>query len=347
MTGGYLYHRRVADRAAANDARLDFVSVPDRSFPASVAAGRGLLRELADRSPDAILLDSIAAAYLGPWLRGGGGRARGLPPIVGMLHQPPGGIDHSGLRRYVQQVLDRRAYRFASKLLVASDDLAATLRAAGLPADLLTVVAPGRDPADDPVPPGSDLRQGRRAAVLSVGNWVERKGLLELLEAVAALPPDAVTLHLVGDPDVDPDYAARVRVRLKEPDLDGRVVVHGLQTPAQVVGFYRAADVFALASVREPYGTVYGEAMTAGLPVVGWDAGNLPHLARHGVEGLAVPPGDVAALTEALRSLAFEEPLRQRLAAAAKVRSESFPNWDDTARVLFTEIRAVVEETRA
>jgi glycosyltransferase involved in cell wall biosynthesis len=28
--------------------------------------------------------------------------------------------------------------------------------------------------------------------------------------------------------------------------------------------------VFALASVQEPYGTVYGEAMAAGLPVIGW-----------------------------------------------------------------------------
>ncbi|EXG81796.1 glycosyltransferase [Cryptosporangium arvum] len=389
MTGGYLYHRRVADRAAAHDALLEFVSVPERSFAASVAAGRGLLADLAARAPDAILLDSIAAAYLGPWLRraassptagasatagpatagpgaaqgaaqgatpgaarGAGGRgrwrwrARGLPPIVGMLHQPPGGIDHTGVRRTVQALLDQRAYRFASKLLIASEDLADTLRASGLPADLLTVVAPGRNPADDAVAPAADLRQGRRTAVLSVGNWVERKGLLDLLEAVATLPADAVTLHLVGDPDIDPGYAARVRRRLDRDDLAGRVTIHGLVTPAEVVGLYRAADVFALASVREPYGTVYGEAMTEGLPVVGWDAGNLPHLARHGREGFAVPPGDVAALAAALRTLAEDDERRHTMAAAAKARSESFPNWDDTARVLFTEIRAVVEETR-
>ena len=48
---------------------------------------------------------------------------------------------------------------------------------------------------------------------------------------------------------------------------------------------YTAADAFVLASSREPYGTVYGEAMAAGLPVVGYAAGNLPHPARHGEEG--------------------------------------------------------------
>ena len=73
-----------------------------------------------------------------------------------------------------------------------------------------------------------------------------------------------------------------------------------------MAGLYRAADAFVLASVREPYGTVYGEAMAAGLPVVGWRAGNLPHLARHGEEGLIVDPGDVAGLTAALRRLAYD-----------------------------------------
>ncbi len=136
----------------------------------------------------------------------------------------------------------------------------------------------------------TDLRAGRKAALLSVGNWVARKGLLDLLEAVAALPADLVTLHLVGDTDAEPAYAAQVRIRLAAPDLVDRVVVHGQCSPEEVAGFYRAADMFALASLREPYGTVYGEAMAAGLPVVGWDAGNLPHLARDGVEGRVLPP---------------------------------------------------------
>ena len=80
---------------------------------------------------------------------------------------------------------------------------------------------------------------------------------------------------------------------------------------------YRDADVFVLPSVREPYGTVYGEAMAAGLPVVGWRAGNLPHLASHEREGLLVEPGDVRALTSALRRLTEDEELRTRLGAAA------------------------------
>ena len=338
MTGGYLYHQRIADRAAANDARVEFLSFPAWRFPLPALAGPVVLRAVARLRPDLMLLDSIAAAFLGPWFF----FARRLPPLVAILHQPPGGIDHAVPRRWVQAVLDRRAYRRAERLLVASADLADFLQRAGMPDGLLRVVPPGRDPATTPVLPDEDLRAGRRMAVLSVGNWVTRKGLLDLLEAIARLPDEAVTLHLVGNTDVEPAYAAKVRARLAAPDLAGRVVVHGPLPAAEVAGFYQAADVFVLASVREPYGTVYGEAMAAGLPVVGWALGNLPHLARHGFEGLAVPPGDQVALAEALKGLALDEPLRRRMGAAAARRAEDFPTWDETARTLFAELRAVL-----
>ena len=89
----------------------------------------------------------------------------------------------------------------------------------------LRVVPPGRDVAAAPGPPPGDLRRGRRAAFLCVANWVERKGLRDLLDAFARLPPDAATLHLAGDDRADPRYAARLRARLaraKEPLASSR-----------------------------------------------------------------------------------------------------------------------------
>jgi glycosyltransferase involved in cell wall biosynthesis len=192
------------------------------------------------------------------------------------------------------------------------------------------------------VAPDHDLRAGRAAAVLSVGNWVARKGLLDVLDAVAQLPAGAVTLHLVGDPEAEPRYAANVRQRLAAPDLANRVVVHGPLSIAEVAALYATADVFVLASRHEPYGTVYGEAMAAGLPVVGWAAGNLPHLARDGVDGLVVPVGDVPCLVDALRRMADDPALRAQLGANAKQRAAQFPTWEESAKLLFDELRAVV-----
>ena len=179
-------------------------------------------------------------------------------------------------------------------------------------------------------------------AAVCVANWLPRKGIVELLEAVAGLPDDVVTLHLVGDPNTRGGYAGRVRERIEHPDLRGRVVVHGLIAPAGVHKMYLTVDAFLLPSFEEPYGTVWGEAMAAGLPVVGWQAGNLPFLADHGRDGLLVPVGDVLALRGAIESLARDPALRERLGRAANLRAASRPTWDETAARFFAIIQDVL-----
>ncbi|HZS20321.1 MAG TPA: glycosyltransferase family 4 protein [Pseudonocardiaceae bacterium] len=338
LTGGYLYHRRMAEAASAHDARLRFVSFPALPFPLP-AARAGVVLQRACSPADVVVLDSIAAAFLAPLLV----LRRSAIPLVAILHQPPGGIDHNALRTWLQAALDRLVYRQAAALVLASAALAPEL-----PADLrarAVVVPPGRD-AGPPAAVADDLRCGRRAALLYVGNWVPRKGLLELLAAVAALPPDAATLHLAGRHDIDRRYAARVHARLAAPELAGRVVVHGPLNRAQVSALYHGADVFVLPSIREPYGTAYGEAMAAGLPVVGWRAGNLPHLATHEREGLILPPGDINGLTAALRRLINDAPYRRSLGQAARQRAAALPTWEESAGQLFTMLRAVANGGR-
>jgi len=259
-----------------------------------------------------------------------------------MLHQPPGGIDHGPLRTAFQAVLDRLAYKRARRLLVASDSLAEELRHAGEPARRIRVVPPGRDVATSVGEPPGDLRQGRRVAFLCVGNWVARKGILPLLDAFAALEDNAATLHLVGDTQAEPTYGRRVRTRLARPDVQRRVTVHGSLSLGEVAAMYAASDAFVLPSFKEPYGTVYGEAMAFGLPVVGWRAGNLPYLADHDREGPLVQPGDLRGLAAALERLAGDEPLRIRLGAAARQRALRRPTWDEVAGLFFDHLRAVL-----
>ena len=334
LTGGYLYHRRMAELAPEHDARLDLVAVPALPFPLpATVAGRVLRRT---RRSDVVVIDSIAAAFVAPWCRfrrppAVAGQSQ---PLAAMLHQPAGGIDHGWPRRSAQAALDRALYRRCDLLVLASETLAGEVP--GVPS---VVVAPGRDVAPAPSGPPVDLRQGRQAALLSVGNWVARKGTLDLLEAFGRLSPELATLHLVGRTDVDRRYAARVRARLARPDLAGRVVVHGPVTRGEVATLYRSADVFVLPSYREPYGTVYGEAMAAGLPVAGWRAGNLAHLAQDGREGRVLEPGDVAGLSVALRRLAEDPDHRQRLAEAARERGRRLPTWSDTAGRFFGVLR--------
>ena len=339
LTGGYRYHRRMAELAPAHGASVRFVSFPDRPFPLPTVAGPAVLGQT---RTDVLVLDSIAAAFLGPWLP-----RRPRTPLVGSLHQPPGGIDHGPLRRGLQAPMDRLAYRRARLLVVASQALGDELADQGYPPRRIRVVPPGHDLPAVPAGPPVDLRQGRRAGLLCVANWVERKGLLDLLEAVARLPVGLATLHLAGDDRADPRYGARVRARLSRPDLAGRVVVHGPLPAERVAALYQNADVFVLSSLREPYGTVWGEAMAAGLPVVGWRAGNLPHLAEHGREGLLASPGDVAALSAALARLAGDEDLRRSMAVAASRRAGARPTWARSAALFFAALHEAVSAGQA
>ncbi len=327
QTGGYLYHRRLAEAAPRQDATMRFVSFPDLAFPLPAAFARRVMR--AATESDVVVVDSIATAFLArpPDI----GR-----PLVGMLHQGPGGIDHGPLRTRFQASLDRAAYRHMRSLLVASESLREEL--VGLHHDV-RVVPPGRDVADVAAGEVADLRLGRGAAILCVGNWVPRKGLVELLDAFAELPENAATLHLVGDERADARYGRQVRRRADQ--LGDRVVVHGVVRKERVAALYRDADFLAMASTKEPYGTVYGEAMAAGLPVVGWNAGNLPYLARDEHEGLIVERGDIAGLTDALLRLAEDANLRSRMAEAARARAAAFPTWEQTAAAFFSVLRSV------
>lgn len=330
LTGGYLYHLRVAELAPRHGAQIDFVSFPDRAFPLPLAWGGRVLQQVKALRARAILLDSICAGYLAPWLW----LRPPKIPILAILHQGPGGIGQSWLRSRLQAGLDRLAYSKVSGFLVASQSLRDELP---FPSHKMQVMAPGCDVSSAPSATVVDLRLGRQAAILCVANWARMKDIVSLLEAFDGLPEGLATLHLVGDEEADPPYRQSVLQRLQ--GLSHRVVRHGKKTRDEVAVLYGSADFLVLNSLRETYGTVYGEAMAKGLPVVGWRAGNLPHLARHEVEGLIVEPGDIGGLREALSRLATDLELRQRLGSAAQTRAAELPTWDQTTSSIVQAIR--------
>src|SRR5215216_6196710 len=87
VTGGYLFHMRLAERAHQHGAEMMFVSIPDIPLPWAIASTPLWLRAPGMRAADVLVLDSIAASAAAPWL------SHVAAPVVGMLHQPPGGMD--------------------------------------------------------------------------------------------------------------------------------------------------------------------------------------------------------------------------------------------------------------
>ncbi len=95
LTGGFLYQRRIAELAPAHGARVVVVCFPERRFPLGALAAPRVLRAASAAGAHVIVLDSLAAALLGPWLW-----LHGSPlPVVALIHQPPGGIEGARPRR--------------------------------------------------------------------------------------------------------------------------------------------------------------------------------------------------------------------------------------------------------
>ncbi len=92
----------------------------------------------------------------------------------------------------------------------------------------------------------------------------------------------------------------------------------------------------------ESFGMVLTEAFAASTPVVASDIPGYRDVAREGIDGLLVPPGDALALAEALRTLALDSSRRAAMAVSARERAERF-SWTHVAE----EVREVYQQAIA
>lgn len=143
--------------------------------------------------------------------------------------------------------------------------------------------------------------------VLAMGRMVHVKGFEYLLDAftrIAGEFPD-VTLVLAGGGVLYDD----MRRRADDLGIGKRVIMPGPAARDEVPGYFRAAEVFVVPSVKHESGAVDGlpvvipEAMAAGLPIIASAVGGIPVLVREDENGILVPQRDPEALAGALRRL--------------------------------------------
>jgi glycosyltransferase involved in cell wall biosynthesis len=145
--------------------------------------------------------------------------------------------------------------------------------------------------------PTRGRRGGPRRRMGYVGTMAAHKGVHVLLEAVRGLTADEWTLDLVGNPELDPEYGARLRAMAQD---DPRIRFRGPLAPDAVAALWDTLDVLVLPSLwweNSPLTVL--EALAAGVPVVASRTGGVPEVIPEGA-GVLVPPGDAGALREAL-----------------------------------------------
>lgn len=118
-----------------------------------------------------------------------------------------------------------------------------------------------------------------------------------------------------------------------------------LDRTRELPSLYASADAFVFASTTETLGLVVLEAMAAGTPVIAAPAGGVADHLRHEVNGLAYPPHDVAACTDAMRRLLEDRGLVDRLRAGARRTAES-RTWEHELDRLDASYREVLSPSR-
>jgi N-acetyl-alpha-D-glucosaminyl L-malate synthase BshA len=88
------------------------------------------------------------------------------------------------------------------------------------------------------------------------------------------------------------------------------------------------ADVFLLPSELESFGLSALEAMAAGVPVVGSDAGGLPEVVKHAETGFLLPVGDIEGMAARTIEILKDDEHRRCLGQAARARAASLFNAD-------------------
>ncbi len=151
------------------------------------------------------------------------------------------------------------------------------------------------------------------------GRLVERKGLLDLLEAVRRLQAP-VELLLIGN--------GELREQLEGAPLPGsRVRVLDTLTHDRMASGYAQLDVLVMPSRttstwKEQFGRAIVEALWCGVPVIGSDSGEIPWLIGLTEGGLIFPEGDVEALARLLGEMRGSPELRRELAERGRAAVE-------------------------
>jgi glycosyltransferase involved in cell wall biosynthesis len=163
--------------------------------------------------------------------------------------------------------------------------------------------------------------------LLLIGNdWV-KKGLRCLLRAVALCADPNLRLLVVGKDD--PALFARDIVN---PFMKN--AVRFLPPRNDVLVYYAAADVYTGPSLEDAFGMPILEAMACGLPVIASSFAGASEAIHDGANGMILrEPESAEELAAKIGILARDEPLRNRLSAAAAETAQNY-SWEKNATLL-------------
>ncbi len=235
------------------------------------------------------------------------------------------------LRRYPFPFswMERYNYRHASHAIAGNEEGLDVLHKKGYQGPMTVIPQFGVDP-EIYRPSPSDLADHSHFRIGYVGRLVEEKGVDILLRAVAGLEGQW-TLSILGDGP----FEQPLRGLSEELQLGDKVTFERSRPSAEMPAFYNRLDVLVLPSRtrqhwKEQFGRVLIEAMACGVPVVGSDSGEIPHVI--GDAGLIFPENDGEALRDHLGHMMRSQGTRHSLSTRGRERVMKVYTQQEIAR---------------
>jgi glycosyltransferase involved in cell wall biosynthesis len=214
-------------------------------------------------------------------------------------------LDNSNWVTFVSQDLQKRASAIAPSVKLKSSTF-------------WNAIAPINF-AELPTPPLVSELSG--IVIASSGRFRDKKGIEFLLDACNQLSKEIdLTLLLIGDfVEKERKYWQQ---EIQQCGLGSRLRITGITTRQEALAYLPHLDIFAIPSLTDGCPNALLEAMLAGCTIVGTRVDAIGEILEDGVDGLLINPSNTAELFIALKYLATQPQLRQKLGAAAKTKAQ-------------------------
>jgi glycosyltransferase involved in cell wall biosynthesis len=296
------------NRAAALGVTL--VDIPE-SGAIDFGALRRLSREICEFRPHLLhahdYKTNLISVLLGKWHR---------VPAITTVH---GYVTRTArLNRYY--AVDRWSLRWLQHVIAVSDDIYEQVIGLGVKADRCTMIPNAIDAEafQRRTEKGEAKRRfgiaGDRIVVGAVGRLSAEKGFDLLLRAVDRLISEGLPLELV----IAGEGPAREELEKVVASAANCDRLRLLGHCSDVMPFYEAMDIFALSSLREGLPNALLEAMSMEVPTVATRIAGVPKVVEDGVSGLLIEAGDETALADAIRCVAVDAELREKLGTGGR-----------------------------
>ena len=330
LSGGYLYNKKLVEYFIFSGHEVDIVKIPKLPRLIDIVCNLWFLMILIRKPYDLVLEDEMiypSVFLLNFWLT----RRSKVICLVHMIDW----VEHNNqIKRIFLKIIEGLTLRKCHLIIVNSNYSAALASKLGVTNEQIRMIYPGHNRFTKMLCKDNE----NIVKLLYVGQYVERKGLRDLINALGKLPNSGWLLDAVGDDKVDIEYSNSLYETSDALRISQRVRFHGKVSPKDLNQFYECADVFILPTKYEAFGMVVVEAMAHSLPIIAYSVGGVIEQVSDGVNGLLIQKDDINELSKSIKSLIENKDLRRNLGRNGRELSRQFPLWDDTCYTVLQEL---------